>query len=33
MDLEDSGFNFDKATWFSRLVEALVTRKLDSVLC
>ena len=33
LDLEDRGLNFDKAAWFSRLVDALVTRKLDSLLC
>jgi hypothetical protein len=33
MVLEDRGFNFVEAPWFSRLIEALVTMKLDSVLC
>jgi hypothetical protein len=33
MDLEDQGFNFDKAPWVPRFVEPLVTMNLDTVLC
>jgi hypothetical protein len=33
MDLEDRGFNFEKAPWVPRLIGALVAMKLDAVLC